>query len=77
MEKVKKQIEFIRGLLDDFEDTLYDRSYWRSGTVNSHKNRIQDAKTILKACELLVELTKSAKMETLKRGDENGKKENL
>jgi len=72
MERVRKQIEFIRELLDNFEKTLYDRSFWRSGTINSHKNRIQEAKTILKACEFLVELTKSAKIEILGKEDENG-----
>jgi len=64
MKKVKKQIEFIRELLDDFEETLHDRSAWRSGSIG-HKNRVQDAKTILKACEFLVELSKSAELEML------------
>jgi len=67
MKYVKKQIEFIRELLDRFENTLYDRSHWRTGTINARKRRIQEAQAILKACETLVELTKSAEVEILSK----------
>ena len=60
MEKVKRQIKFIRELLDDLEEKTGDRSFWRG---DAWKKRVEEIEALETAVELLKRLVKTATLE--------------